>query len=310
MVMHAYTCKVRTGLLMALSLCLPAAMFAAESSFDRTLSVNGPVTLQVSTGSGYIHISSGPGNQVHVIGHVKASSAGRWLGVDPDDAVAKVSAAPPIDQAGNIIRIGNRREDDLFRRVSIDYEITAPRGALLSAQTGSGDIQLSDLNGTVKAQTGSGDIHATRLGAGSKLETGSGTIEANDLAGSSILQTGSGDIRAQFSAAGDVTAGTGSGSVQLRNVQGALKVQTGSGDLDITGQPASPWKLETGSGSITLGVGNAHFTLDAETGSGSVKSDLPIAMQGSLNKHHITGTLNGGGPTVKAQTGSGDIRIH
>jgi hypothetical protein len=33
-------------------------------------------------------------------------------------------------------------------------------------------------------------------------------------------------------------------------------------------------------------------------------------MQGNLNNHHVTGAINGGGPTVRASTGSGSIRIH
>jgi len=32
-------------------------------------------------------------------------------------------------------------------------------------------------------------------------------------------------------------------------------------------------------------------------------------MQGSLNKHHVSGTVNGGGPTIRATTGSGDVTI-
>jgi hypothetical protein len=32
--------------------------------------------------------------------------------------------------------------------------------------------------------------------------------------------------------------------------------------------------------------------------------------QGASDKHHVTGKLNGGGPTVVIETGSGDIRIH
>ena len=76
-----------------------------------------------------------------------------------------------------------------------------------------GDLQLSNINGTVKAHTGSGSIRADKLGAGSRLETGSGTIEASNLMGSTTLQTGSGEIHAQLSSAGDVVAGTGSGSI-------------------------------------------------------------------------------------------------
>jgi DUF4097 and DUF4098 domain-containing protein YvlB len=65
----------------------------------------------------------------------------------------------------------------------------------------------------------------------------------------------------------------------------------------------------TGSGSVTLTTGGAHFSLDASTGSGGVHSDPPITTHGSLEKHHVMGDINGGGPTVRVETGSGDIRI-
>jgi hypothetical protein len=300
--------KAAAGILVAMFMCLPAVALAAERSFDRTLTVNGPVTLHVSTGAGYIHVSPGSDSQVHIVGHVK-SSGNSWFGGSSDDAVSRVASNPPINQAGNIIRVGEG-SDDSTRHVSIDYEITTPANTMLTAESGSGDLQLSNLNGTVQAHTGSGSIHADKLGAGSRLETGSGSIEATNLMGSTTLQTGSGEVRAELGSAGDVVAGTGSGSIKLTNVQGAIKAETGSGSLEISGQPTSPWKLETGSGDVSLQVGSgARFTLDAQTGSGSVKTDLPLTMRGSLDKHHVTGTVNGGGPTIKAETGSGDIRI-
>jgi DUF4097 and DUF4098 domain-containing protein YvlB len=298
--------KAVTAVLVAL--CLPAA-FAAEKSFDRTLTVNGPVTLHVSTGSGYIHVSPGADNQVHIVGHIKSNNSW-WGGGSSDEAVAKVADNPPIDQAGNIIRVGDEHGNDFFRHVSIDYEVTTPSNTMLTAESGSGDLQLSNITGTVKGHTGSGSIRADKLGAGSRLDTGSGSIEANNLMGSATLETGSGEIHAQLTSAGDVVASTGSGDIRLTSVQGAVKAETGSGTLEISGQPTSPWKLETGSGSISLQLGsNAHFNLDAETGSGTVKTDLPLTMRGSMDKHHIVGTVNGGGPTIKAQTGSGDIHI-
>lgn len=298
--------KAAAVVLAALSLALPAVGFAAEQSFERTLSVNGPVTLRVSTGSGYIRVSPGSDNQVHVVGHVK-SGHNSWFGGSSDDAVGKVVQNPPISQAGNIIRIGDV-DNDWMRHVAIDYDVTAPPNTMLSAESGSGDLKISNMTGTVKGHTGSGSIEADRLGAGSKLDTGSGSISATNLMGSATLSTGSGEIRAQLGAAGDVSAETGSGSIRLDNVQGGLKAETGSGSIEIGGQPTSPWKLQTGSGDVTLKVGNAHFNLDAQTGSGSVRSDSPITTRLS-DKHHVSGTVNGGGPTIKVETGSGDIHI-
>ena len=123
------------------------------------------------------------------------------------------------------------------------------------------------------------------------------------------LNTGSGDIRAELVNPSSTKAETGSGSIRLNGVQGPLKANTGSGDIEIQGQPTSDWKRETGSGSITLTTGSSRFSLDASTGSGSIHSDPPISTHGSLEKHHILGDINGGGPTVRIETGSGDIRI-
>ena len=123
------------------------------------------------------------------------------------------------------------------------------------------------------------------------------------------LETGSGDIRSAMQSSSSVKAHTGSGSIRLKNVQGDLYAETGSGDLEIQGQPTSDWRLQTGSGSVTLNTGNSRFSLDAQTGSGSVHSDPPISTHGSFERHHITGDVNGGGPTVRVETGSGDIRI-
>jgi hypothetical protein len=35
-----------------------------------------------------------------------------------------------------------------------------------------------------------------------------------------------------------------------------------------------------------------------------------MVTHGESNRHHVSGTLNGGGPTVRIETGSGSIRIH
>jgi hypothetical protein len=283
------TFAIKMAAVVASGLLTPVAMLAADGNFDKTLTVSGTPVLSVTTGSGFIHIVPGEDGQIHVIGHVHSSHG--WMGGGSDEDVRHVVNNPPIEQTGSTIRIGNNHDDNSYRHVSIDYEITAPRTSQVKAFTGSGDIKASGVLAT-------------------KLETGSGEIEANNLSGDISLQTGSGDIKVEFAKSGMVTAGTGSGSIHLQNVQGGLKAETGSGDIKITGQPSESWKLETGSGSIDMEVGSARMTLDAESGSGSITTAQGIVMQGSLNKHHVTGNINGGGPTVKAETGSGDIKVH
>jgi len=278
------------NLLAVATLSLATTAFAAEGNFDRTLNVGASPNLSVATGSGNIHIKPGSDSQVHITGHVHTNSG--WFGADAESRVQQIVNNPPIVQNGNDITIGKSDNHDLFRNISIDYDITLPRAANIIATTGSGDMTIDNAGASLKAQTGSGSIHA------------------HGIAGTSTLGTGSGDIDFQQTSPGDVRAETGSGNIVLRGLSGALKSSTGSGNIDITGQPTSDWKISTGSGNVQLALGgSAHFNLSADTGSGSVNVSQPITMQGSLNRHHISGVVNGGGPLVHANTGSGDISI-
>jgi|HubBroStandDraft_5_1064220.scaffolds.fasta_scaffold10555_5 DUF4097 and DUF4098 domain-containing protein YvlB len=283
-VMHLHKAFAVTVLLLA-----PAALLAADGTFEKTLQTNGAVTLNVNTGAGYIHVTPGSDSNVHIIGHVHAAKLNSWIDSgSPEERVREVVSNPPIEQSGNNINIGKHTD---YKNISIDYEVTTPKGTDLTATSGSGDIRVADLNGPAR------------------LNTGSGSIDASGLSGRTSLETGSGDIRAQMQSSTSVKAQTGSGTIRLKNVQGELYAETGSGDMEIQGQPTSNWRLQTGSGSVTLNTGNSRFSLDAQTGSGSVHSDPPITTHGSFERHHITGDVNGGGPTVRVETGSGDIRI-
>ncbi len=269
---------------LVLSCLVVIPVFAAESTFDRTLKVNGKVDLTVSTGSGSIHITHGADGQIHVFGRVRSSFGAS------DEQVRQIAATPPIEQTGNIVRIGIRREN--LHNISIDYEVQAPVDCYLKASSGSGEITDDGVGENAKLSTGSGSIRATGLHGGFSVDTGSGNIYAD--------QIGDGEVKAE----------TGSGSIELRNLHGGLHAQTGSGSIKAAGTPAAQWKLETGSGSIELWTGDAGMNIDAETGSGSIHTDREMTTQGTSSRHHVTGKINGGGPLVKMETGSGSIRIH
>jgi hypothetical protein len=274
----------------ALALSAVTTAHAADSSFDRTLNVGSAPNLNVSTGSGYIHLRPGSDAQVHIVARLHSNHGWMSGGSDVDTRIQQIVSNPPIVQNGNDITIGERH-NDLYRNITIDYEITLPHNSAIAATTGSGDVEVQNVGASLKAQSGSG------------------SVRAHGIPGSAILGTGSGDIELQQTGPGEVKAETGSGSIRLHGLSSALKASTGSGDIEADGQPSTDWKVSTGSGSIRLTVGNAHFNLDADTGSGTINVTQPITMQGSLNRHHVSGVVNGGGPTIRANTGSGDIQI-
>ncbi len=288
--------------------------FAAEGTFARTLNVSGSPAISVSTGSGYIHVSTGSQSEVRINAKVKSQHGWGFNGSkgSDEDRVRDITANPPIVQNGSTITIGETHGDsNRFRNIEIDYDISLPASTILKVSSGSGDLDVSNVVSVLSADTGSGDIRLNNVGPTPHVVTGSGTIRANGIHGAANLETGSGDIEFHQQVAGDVKAGTGSGSIHLYGVNGGVHVRTGSGDVEIDGNPSTDWKLDTGSGSIRLNLpSEAHYTLNADTGSGSVKVDAPITMQGTLNKQHIVGTIHGGGPTIRVSTGSGDISVH
>jgi len=268
---------------------MPAVSAETESPsslmFDRTLSVSGEAQLMVSTGSGNIHLTRGSDGQIHVHGQIHVNRDGS------EEQAREIAAKPPIEQTGNVIRVGQQHEEH-WEGISIDYQIEAPAGTLLGAASGSGNIVDEG------------------VGQNAKLETGSGDVTATSLQGPFIVKTGSGNITAEQTGEGEVQAETGSGNIEIKDVHGSFRARTGSGDIKATGTPSAPWTLETGSGNIDIWSGSAPLTLDGSTGSGSVITDHEMLVQGSLDHHHIKGNLNGGGPLVRVQTGSGEIHVH
>jgi len=268
---------------------MPAVSAQAEShdsmTFDRTLSVGGEAQLMVSTGAGNIHLTRGSGSQIRIHGEIHVGDEGS------EEQARQIAANPPIEQNGNVIRVGQQHEEH-WHGISINYEIEAPAETALGATSGSGNIDDDGVGQNAKLQTGSGDIHAT------------------GLEGPFTVKTGSGNIVAAQSGQGDVVAETGSGEIELKDIHGGFHGQTGSGNITATGTPSASWTLQTGSGNIELSTGNAPLTLEASTGSGEVTTEHEMSVQGSVDHHHIRGTLNGGGPTVRVQTGSGEIHIH
>lgn len=322
-----FSVAVGVAAVVALSPAAAYGQFAAQGSFERTLSVTGPVDLEVTTGSGSIDVRAGEAGSVRVKGTIRARRG--WLGGrEAQEKVRYLEVNPPIEQNGNRIRIGHIADPEFRRNVSISYELIVPVETRLRADTGSGNQTIEGIRGPVYADTGSGNLRISQIGSEVEADTGSGDIELSDIkgdlradtgsgsirgtgiGGGITADTGSGDVRLEQTAPGDVQVDTGSGSVQLRGVRGALQVDTGSGDISVEGEPTGAWKLDASSGSITLHVpAQAAFDLHAQTGSGSIYSDLPITVQGAIGRRELHGQVRGGGVRIEAATGSGDIRI-
>ena len=323
MLQHSRT-AVTIGLAAA-TLCFLGCGVAASDrgTFDRTLTVTGPVRLELSNGSGGVYISGGQSGQVKIHAEVRA---GGFLFGNPQHRLADVLSNPPIEQRGDTIRIG--KDGSRLRNISITYTIEVPRETEVEASVGSGTEELRDIRGPAKLTTGSGSIHVRHVEREATFGTGSGSIEGEQLGDDVRATTGSGSITLS-GVKGDISGNTGSGKIHVSLAGGRVQLSTGSGtitvngaanDLNVraasgtitvSGNPAanSSWEMHTASGSVELLVPpSANFLFSANAHSGGIQTDIPIVVE-EQSRHELRARLGNGGARVEVHTASGSIRV-
>ena len=292
------------------ALLMSTAAFAStpQGTFEKTLSVSGPVNLEVLTHSGDVTVRAGSTGSVLIRGKIYVGN--HWLMGGRDADVHEIEQHPPIRQDGNNIHIDYVD----MKNISVDYEITVPTDTAVRTHSGSGDQIVEGTHGNVETQTGSGDVKLANLTGEIHLQTGSGNIRAREVAGAVRGGTGSGDIEIEETGSGDIDLRTGSGNITARGIQGSFHGDAGSGDITAEGAQRGPWEIRSGSGNVHVGLpADSAFEADISTSSGSIDVGSPIEMtvQGRVDDthRHIQGKVRGGGPLLRIRTGSGDIHI-
>jgi hypothetical protein len=277
--------RIAARLAICLVVIVPSAACGdIEGSFDRTLKVSGPVDLDIQTNSGGVRIDAGPTDTVRVAARIRAN---RWRTADAERRVQQIAQAPPIEQTGNNIRIGQTSNDDLYRLVSIGYDITVPDATRIRAVVGSGGQTIRRVQGPVDATAGSGGVLVAQVAG----DAGSGGIRIEDTTGR-------------------LEARTGSGGIGITGARGFVDARAGSGGVRIEGRPLDAWNLRTGSGGISVHVADdTPFEVDARADSGGITTSQPLTVVDERSKNRLRGTVRGGGARLELQTGSGGIHI-
>ena len=293
-------------------------------NFERNLTVDGPVRLEVETGSGRIAVTRGTSGQVRIRGEVRQSGL---VLMSDEKRIKEIAANPPVQQVGNVIRLGKDRFASRGS-FSISYIIETPEDTRIEAGTGSGKIEVRSIRGPAKLTSGSGAIEAENIGDDVTATTGSGGCHISRVDGRVNFTVGSGgatleDIREEIHGVAHsgnlqierpgsrVSIETRSGGIIVRDAKADLRATAGSGVLDISGSPLphSYWELTSGSGSIDLEVpSSSSFRLHAMTGSGKVSTNLPIAIE-EQTRRELRARLGNGDARVELHTSSGQIRI-
>lgn len=259
--------------------------------------------------------TSGGGVMINAItGRVEAESGGGKIQLD--DIGGSVTA----ETGGDSIEIGTVNGDMHLETGGGKISITNAKGKV-SATTGGGNIMLAAASQGATLEAGGGNIDVKQCGGKLKVSTGGGNIELGDISGPVEIETGGGSIRLGW-AKGLVRAETGAGRIELNGVSSA-HAETGAGAIQAkfisTGERADS-VLETSAGDIIVYIApdvalTIRASIDLANGHkiSSDFSDIRVSSEGGdwpgPKSFSAEGKLNGGGPTLKVRTTTGDIKF-
>ena len=296
---------------------------AATGNFDRTLSVSGPVRIELSNAAGDVQIVGSADGKVHIHAEVRASGFGFGR---PQRRIDEILAHPPVEQRGSTIRIG--KDLNGVHNVAISYQIEVPHDTEVNSSLASGSQSVRQIQGPVKTNAASGSLRVDHIDREVRLRSVSGSVDAFDVgddvyassvSGSVDVRNSKGDTHANaISGAirvtgpgGRVEADSKSGSVEIMGANNDVKAKAVSGRVSVQGVPGgnSFWELKTVSGSVELAVPqSANFHLTAENVTGQIRTDIPIVIE-EQNKHSLRARVGNGGSRVEIRTVSGQIEV-
>jgi len=158
---------------------------------------------------------------------------------------------------------------------SMDLTVRVPRSLRVAEIDASvGDVRVEDVTGDLGVDSSVGDV----------------TIR--NVEGAVTAEASTGDVRIEgASAVGDVRADVGDLDLAVSAIDGDTTFRTSTGDVDAALSP------------------ELDADLAAETSVGDVTVEGLSLGDGTRTESSVSGTLGDGGPTLRVETSTGDIRL-
>ena len=251
---------------------------------SQTYKVGDGAALDLSHLAGDIRVTGGTGSEIKVdatkrVRHRDPEQGKRLLEalrVDVNNFNGRVEVRTIYPRRGSF---GNNVS------ASVDYVISVPAGATVSLKSISGDISVTNVKGEVRAETVSGDVTINGTPNVAIAKTISGDVTAQNIGTQTtlVLSTISGTVLGTGLKVRALEAGSVSGNVRLvgSDIE-RLEAKSVSGNIEYDAPLTKGGRYEftSHSGNVRIVLsGNTGFELDADTFSGSVRSDVPVTLR-------------------------------
>jgi DUF4097 and DUF4098 domain-containing protein YvlB len=254
-----------------------------ERTFDSLRQVHVIVENEV----GLVAISARDGNAARVT--LEADTPGA------EDLVEKaiVECRPAGGRDIVFVKIPRVHGMKFIRRNGVTVRVEVPLASDVHVSTGSAHVELNGVLGETNVKTASGDITADEVQE-LRAKTASGDIEVGTVRRELRMHTAAGDLRcvrvdgraSVSSTSGDAEVGSvgdgidvraTSGDVRLGDVRGDTTVVAVSGDVHLLSLAEGTAHIRSVSGEVEVGIARGvALSVDAETMSGTVRSDIPL----------------------------------
>jgi hypothetical protein len=266
---------------------------------DKSFPVTGPLELTCQFGSGSLSV-----NAQDQLAEARVTIRSREVDLPVEQLFR-------VELTGNRLEVVQQSEPDsflqgmrnfnlgrLFGRADFDIVVELPAGSEVKAtvasaavtstgrigattvSSGSGNVELDEVDGPLRMQGGSGNLAANRVTGAGKVRGGSGNVQIGEIAGALSVNLGSGQVE----------IGVAHDTVRIRSGSGTTQIEAADGDIDIA----------SSSGTVTIGLrAGQQARLDVATGSGRLNTEMPVQ----------DAAPTGPAITIRARTGSGDITV-
>lgn len=301
-------------LLSILTSILIAAPLGAEISDIETRSFDVGSAPQLGIEVGHADVSIRPG----ATDTIDCTITRKAKTNDEAKAAESFQASPSVfEQDGDTIRltIESPKSSGFFTKkpvaLNIDVVITVPAESEVQISSGSGDIELREVDGNHRVECASGDIEFQTIRGDLTFSTASGDIEGKSVSGTLVFSAASGDIELE-DVSGDISATTASGDIEITGSDLTVQATAASGDVELRiGDLSGDVNVTTASGDASLAVGSAnHATVSLSTASGQVNSTLALTdLTQDKKQRELKGTLGEGTHRIALNAASGDVDL-
>jgi len=292
--------------------------------FSRKVKIGRDGRFSLANVAGDIVVTGGPGDEVSIEAVKRTRGDKREL-ARVQIAIDEHAGRVDVRTEGEQNRTDRNRTTD---HVSVDYTVTVPASVAVDVHSVSGSVKVTGVHGALRAGTISGDVTTADTPKLETARTVSGDVSITGAASDGDLTAASvsGNVTARGLKARGLDLGSVSGDIIVGDATcERLGIKSVSGSVEYAGAivKSGRYEINSHSGTVRLLLANpAGFELNANSFSGSIRSELPMTIGGdrrdantskgrhdAANDHSMRATFGDGSATLTVRTFSGDIII-